>query len=105
MALPAFASPFALELKIISVLIEMGGNVAAFSLLPFLPFFSFPENYLDSGRVRLGLTKLRVRIRLAALIAQFPPIFQSLNAFRTDKLIWGKQSWNVVEIQPNTIFN
>lgn len=40
MALPAFASPFAPELKIISVLIEMGGNVAAFSRLRFfLPFF------------------------------------------------------------------
>lgn len=39
MALPAFASPFAPELKIISVLIEMGGNVAAFSRLRF--FFTF----------------------------------------------------------------
>lgn len=39
MALPAFTSPFAPELKIISVLIEMGGNVAAFSRLRF--FFNF----------------------------------------------------------------
>lgn len=43
MALPAFASPFAPELKIISVLIEMGGNVAAFSRLRFFYlFFSSP---------------------------------------------------------------